>query len=786
MKRSIVKVLTGATAMAGKRKAKATGARAGDYVEIRNRDATLRIEKATGFIRGCTWNGTGTDLFQQTRDGIPGYLGGLRIYDERDDRWYDDARTPFTISTFSKRGQAVTLTRQYRGAPFTVTLTLRMDEDAFHWEVAAEKKNKKVADRSLRVYFMFPLIAGWDVWAPCNWGEKLFDGMTPFEFMYTQIPYVSEQEIILPMVSHFSRRLGVGYSMVEPIDANVPAAKFGFNNMERCYNWGSMLKDARTAPVLEAVNYYIGLVGDRPMKTKVMLFFHEGDWRPGLGMVYRRWQEFFDAFNDAIYDRNGVFQCGGIEDADHVDKMLAMGIKTLEVHGHFEDYCDYAVAGRDEWWRIAVKEELRRALLKEAGNSPELRDTATGRLLAERTDLAVNAFLDSHTEEEVRAKLVEQLGDGWRTQPLKRHREDVRRRLQCLADAGISCHWYFNYTDGYRVRVEAEWPDSISRDERGNPIPSGWYMSHNMNADPRWSFGRFTLESARKIFESYPMLDGLFLDCFRHYEIDFAHDDGVTVVNGKPCYSMNHSYDEIERRIKTQIMKPRNLTSFANKPMSIRSMRYCDGQLLEGNGDMYEEKFFWASIASPLYFMWTREDAPLDEFLRRAVLHGCYPRNDRYEDGIIAQYRRYLPLFAAFSRRVLCFEPDPLRVPDGSRGKLYTLPDGSYIAGIVNLHFFDRDRVVWGKTPYALFRVARGHDVESVGVLHPGDGDWRSAKFKFDGTFIAVPLPEYVNCAVVKLFVKGKSGKAIGPDRFHQRERMCGDPESSFEDISER
>jgi hypothetical protein len=49
-----------------------------------------------------------------------------------------------------------------------------------------------------------------------------------------------------------------------------------------------------------------------------------------------------------------------------------------------------------------------------------------------------------------------------------------------------------------------------------------------------------------------------------------------------------------------------------------------------------------------------------------------------------------------------------------------------------------------------------------------------------------VPLPEYVNCAVVKLFVKGKSGKAIGPDRFHQRERMCGDPESSFEDISER
>ena len=43
-----------------------------------------------------------------------------------------------------------------------------MDDDCLHWEVDAAKKNKKVADRSLRVYFMLPLIAGWDVWAPCN------------------------------------------------------------------------------------------------------------------------------------------------------------------------------------------------------------------------------------------------------------------------------------------------------------------------------------------------------------------------------------------------------------------------------------------------------------------------------------------------------------------------------------------------------------------------------------------------------------------------------------------
>ena len=62
----------------------------------------------------------------------------------------------------------------------------------------------------------------------------------------------------------------------------------------------------------------------------------------------------------------------------------------------------------------------------------------------------------------------------------------------------------------------------------------------------------------------------------------------------------------------------------------------------------------------------------------------------------------------------------------------------------------------------------------------------RDVKFKFDGTFIAVPLAEYRNCAVVKLFVTGSTGKKIGTDIFQMRGRMCADPDSAFEDISER
>jgi hypothetical protein len=738
----------------------------------------MDVERPRGIIRSLYFKKAGVDLFQQLRGGITGYAGRLRIYDEHDERWYDDLKTPFAVAGASKRGRTVRIIRRYRGAPFTVEMVLTMEDDALRWEVLARKNSRRAADRSLRVHFLMPLIAGWDVWAPCKFGETTFDGMTPFEFMYVQAPYVSDQEIVLPMVSHYHRRLGAGLSVVEPIDANVPAAKFVFNNGDKCYNWGTMRKDPAAAPMLEAVNYYIGLVGDRPMKTEVLLLFHEGDWRPGLGKVYRRWREYFDPWNPAIYERQGCFLCAGVDNSDEADRLVAMGLKTMEVHGHFQEYGDYFQAGKDKWRRLSVKEGIYHRMAKE-------RRQAERTLLGDRVEPAVTAeqveeFLGSHTDEDVAAFLGL---PG--PQALYHRREDVKRRLERLAEAGIACHWYFNYTDGYRPRAEREWPDSISKDEDGRYVPSGWYMCHNMNADPRWSFGRFCYESARRIFEEYPTLAGLFMDCFRHYEIDFAHDDGVTVVNGKPAYSMNHSYDDIEKLIKEDLMRPRNLTSFANKPVSIRSMRYCDGQLLEGDGDRYEEKFFWASIACPMFYLWGDPNRSVDEFLRRCVLNGAWPTLAARTQENVALYRCYLPLFEQFRRRVFCFEPDPMRPPKHARGKLYTVSDG-YVAGIMTEGIDREDRVAWGRTPYALFRVSRGHDVGRAGVMYPGDAEIRPVRFKFDGTFLAVPLAGYKNCAVVKLFVAGASGKAIGPDIFQTRERMCADPESAFEDVSER
>ena len=167
------------------------------------------------------------------------------------------------------------------------------------------------------------------------------------------------------------------------------------------------------------------------------------------------------------------------------------------------------------------------------------------------------------------------------------------------------------------------------------------------------------------------------------------------------------------------------------------------------------------------------------------MVHGCYPTLVERTDENIALYQKYLPLSRSSAGACCALSPDPMRVPKGAARQ--TVHRRRRLRRRAHEHHLDEgDQVKYHKTPYVLFRVQRGHDVGKVGVMYAGDKEFRQVEFKFDGTFIAVPLKDYINHAVVKLFVTGKSGKSIGSDTFYSRPSICGDPDSAFEDISWR
>ena len=760
---------------------------------LQNKDVSLAVEKASGFIRSLYFKARKLDMFQIKRMHTPGFLGYVRVYDELEGKWYSDLTDSFRVSAAVKRGNKISFTKRFAGAAFVLDITLGLDDDGLSWELTARKRSPTLPDRSIRVGFNFPLQPGWEVWAPCSAAPFGFTGVDDFHFNHVQVSFIAPTDIILPMCSHYNKDLGVGYSMAVPMGDKVPALRFQFENGQRLFFWNDYArKTAQKVQTLEALHFHIGLVGKRPAKARVMMFFHEGDWRCGLGKVYKRWQEYFDPDSPCIYDYEGVFNCGGVSTGSNTKAWTDLGLKTLEVHGHFCYYADYFQEGRDEWTTVGALERVRRAWEQQG---------------KKRTEQEVWDF--------VRTAGYEQIADiimpDWRRKGAKlleevyHTRRNIHQQLDRIRRAGIAPFWYFNFTDGFRPIADVQWPDGICRDQDGKPIPSGWHMCHNMLADLSTTWGQFCQASVRKIVRHYPQIVGFFLDCFRHYEISFAHDDGVSVVDNRPGYSVNFSYDDICRAMK-EIMNAsgRKMALFANKPQTIRSMRHVDGVLLEGDGDVAEEKYFYACIAKPNFFMWGSTRAGVDENLRRSVVLGAYPRvakerspsRDRSRlgasgvdapghDELVKLYRKYLPLYAQFRRRVLCFEPDPMRIPRGARGKLFTVKD-SYVAGIATLPIDSDSKLEHAKTPYALFRLKRGHDVGKVGVMYPGDKTLRAVKFKFNGSIVAVPLKDYHNCAVVKLFVTGRSGKKIGPEKFTGPVDFCGDPESAFADISKR
>ena len=725
-------------------KAKAIGKE--NLLIIENEHASISVSRSTGWIRSLVWKDKGVDLFAQLKRPIEGYIGGIRVFDEVSRKWYDDfaGRSEVRWKKGGKDG-VLSFSKRFRGAPFSVQVTLSLDGTRLAWDVELRQIRGKKGNRQVKVVFFLPLIAGWQVWAPAVNTPFDFDGMSSFEFMYNQGPYVGEREVMVPVISHYSAGLDVGYTVSDYMERNIPASKFQFSNGRAHYGWSQYFSvpNWEDYPYLEIVHSYIGMRGSAPCETGVQVFFHEGDWRPGLGQVVEHHKETFFPRVDAIWDRAGVFHCGGVQTTGYLEKALSLGFKYMEVHGHFPWYGEYFYEEAPEWESVGTMER---------------------RLTGRKVD--PNA------------------------PPTKPHsQEGIEESLKAFKEKGVSPHWYMNYSDGFRDEVEKRWPESIAEQEDGERAKSGWHFCHLMNPDPSGDFGKHILDNARKVIERYPQLDGFFLDCFRHFEFDFAHDDGVTLANNKPVYNISWGLGRIQEEV-SKLLREKGLDCFANKPRTIWTMRWVDGVLLEGQGDAAEHKWFWTCLAKPIFYMWGALTKPQEEYLKRCVVLGGWPKlpsgNWRADGRDFEFHRRlyaaYLPLYPHFTRRVVCFEPDPVRFSDGLYGQFYTRPDGAYVAGAMTdwTSVFDEAgrRVV---APYVAFKLKTADELGDVRVHYAGEKEPRQADYyRTPEGLLVVDMPEFRTAAAVVL-KPGTGSRNLGTKSLRDTRDYCGDPTSAFE-----
>lgn len=713
------------------------------------------VERSTGIIRSLAVKRGRklVDLMGQLRQNQVGYMGGLRIYDELDRKWYDDWSGRPRVVRGRLSGDTLTVLKRYPGAPFTVELRLELKGAQLAWEVTCRQQQK--VNRQIRVHLQLPIIAGWSCFTTANTqGDDIyqgpnvpwrFDGMTSFDYYYNQGPYVGNNDIVVPFFCMYDPQQDVGISFGEHLDRNVPASVFRFSNGQRCFNWGLQEKpNLEDYPYFEVVHSHIGMRGTKPCSTGGLIFLHEGDWRPGLGLYYKRFKRWFAPACEKVYEREGVFECGNVFMADRMEDYKDLGGKYLEVHSHFPWYGCYFPEDKQEWYTI---DHLEREYIP-AGRRPR--------------------------------------------QFRKLSQELIYAKLKALKEGGISSHYYFNYTDGYRDWVEEHFGDSIVKAENGELAPSGWRLCHCMNPDPQASFGKYMVATAKKVLARYgEVLDGFFLDCFRHFEFDFGRDDGVAMVNNKPVSSVNHMLSCVQALVG-RLLRRRGMDCFANKPRTMAVMRDVDAVLLEGSGDASEVKFYYCCIGMPLFYMWTSNIKDQEEFLKRSVILGGWPRDpvlsgtdedqkrrelEKYKE----LYRKYLPLYRHFSRRVLCFEPDPVTFSDGIYGQVYTRPDGAYVVGVMADWLGVDDQVRRQKAPRVQLRLKNADRIGGVQVHYAGQAEPMDVAPKAAGAELVVDLPELVSAAVV-LCLPGEGGLARGgATKVERKVEGLGDPTVAYE-----
>jgi len=670
---------------------------------IENAHFAVGVDEKTGQMRrlGVTPpGGSRVELFDQLRGDLRQAVGGVAVVDELAKQRFSDLQPDgFEIVHAHRDETAISITKRYHGADFEVTTTYHLQGDELIWRARVQKL--RGADRSLQVFQFLPQLVGWQLWAPAGRLPRDLDGMSSFEYLYVNSNGVGYRDIVVPLVAVFSPAANAGIAIALPFDARIPAAKFQSVNGPRMFAWGAHRKtDVERMPYLEMVQYFVGLRGDQPLEVSCIIAPTVGDWRPALGWAVEKWRRYFHPATKRMWERQGIYYCGHAGLADHTDDLLRYNARFLELHAHFPHYGLYFPEDDKPWQDINVLEH----------GTPIV-----------PVDLTV---------------------------------PELRDRIERLAAAGVNVYYYFQLNDGHGPWVEERFPESIATNEDQSYQPSGWRMCHNMNADLSLPWGQFQLESARKVVAAYPSIAGFFLDCWRHFELDFAHDDGITMVNHKPCYSVNFHYDEITRLI-AQMLHQRGMETFANKPHTIRSCADIDSVLMEGSGDSLEWSMFYSAIARPYYYLWTESDLPTEEWLKRSLAFGAFPmaphmpRPKEPDPTLDALYDAYGPLYELLRGRVLCFAPDPVRFPYGAWGQVFSLPGDRYACVVLRDGLSCLDDLSYCRPPELMLRLPRA--VTKARIYYPRTraSGADPVEMKVVGEEVVVPLPLLRSVAVV-------------------------------------
>ena len=573
---------------------------------------------------------------------------------------------------------------------FESALKLDFENDRVNIKLSSE--NLKGTARAIKYIIRMPLPENlypwnlnWKIWTatkgyPCG----LFDLPAVYFVDYGGPDGAS----LIPGITLYNSNEDLGLTLLNAFDVKTPKVQFVINREER---------------YIDAELSCFKLSVENKAKAEFNLFFHQGDWRCGLGKIYENYTDYFEPNNPSINQMYVNMTQTDWEtpihtDRDYIKKTLettnkGLGINFSEIHHYMPCYGMHLPEDNSKEW-----------------------------------------MMDCFPNRDV--------------QPVPISLKEIHQHLKDLKEFGIKSLMYCQLVGVCDPRlVKEKFSDAVVTDNAGRenmcgPLPL-------CNTDKKTSFGkdmRRQLKALLKEFEDDSA--GIFWDNLCFGSFDYAHDDGVSMINGKPAYRLSFAYEQFSEEL-LPYLKEKNKFVFANGPYNVEVGKGMDCLMAESLPALMEH-FSYLCIAKPLnvfYYPWHMKDiTEYEQMFQLSLLYGAMPsaRIDLNTEEIRDLYLKYKPFLELLIGKRWVFKKEPLKLEKGWKGNIYKNIRGHVAFFIKELQGFTTE----GTTTVS---VKMDYELSQIKILGIS-GKELNYDMQRSGDYLLFEIkePEFVNAVIME------------------------------------
>jgi hypothetical protein len=520
-----------------------------------------------------------------------------------------------------------------------------------------------------------------------------------------------EHGLILPLVAAY--RADEDWGLAAMADFGPPTLGFQFR-----------VDPADPALVFHRI--HLRLEPGKPLSVSFILFGHEGDWRPALAHVLERYPSYFVVADPDVPELHGAFWCSDGTPGDvEIASWQAQHVRTVEVHGTLPFYGRHLPLGVS--WPVFVDDQWHK--LK---NLPDPAKPASG--------------------------------SGWQTiysyvagnSPGRMSVPGINDYIHRLHAHGMRAVMYFNPTEAWSSWISEVHPDALFRDAGGRPLHE-WLESYLACPAPATRWGQEMLAEFSAMMDLYPDADGFFMDESTYDNLDFAHDDGWSIFDGRPGYRMGWAIDQLSEKCR-RIAKSRGKFLWWNGPYQGDVAFYAEGMMAEAGDEAQVRSIQYLTLGGRACCTLSRKGEPM---FQNCAAYGLYPPAV-VEPAMVRLSARYWPIFDLFKAKTWVLGAHALNLPPGTKGNIFRLPDGNVLVTVVSGgrtvdgEPSDMDLPVEVRLPDAAeFKAAYSLSPDLLGKRH------LEADIRADG--IKVVIPHHRSVTAVLLARTGVHAALQGP-----------------------